>query len=55
MVYISLFNVDIPERGIRLHIDSDADDTVLRLNNCNFVHQLQHALMLLGVEKEIEL
>ena len=54
MVSISLFNVDIPERGIRLHIDFNTDDTVLRLN-CNYVHQLQHALMLFDVEKEIEL
>ena len=52
---IFLFNVDIPEKDILLHIKDSAGYTVIRLKNCNFVHQLQHALMLIGVEKEIEL
>lgn len=54
-VPIFLWDVDIPERNILLHIKDSSGYTVLRLMNCNYVHQLQHALMLLGVEKEIEL
>jgi hypothetical protein len=54
-VSIWLFEVDKPERDIRLLITGRHFVTLLRLQNCNYVHQLQHALMLLGIEKEIEL
>lgn len=51
---VVLFNVNSEYRNNQLHIGSpDDSDTFLHLMECNYVHQLQHALRLCGIEKEI--
>lgn len=53
---VVLFDVNSEYRNNQLHIGSpDDSDTFLHLMECNYVHELQHALRLCGIEKEIEL
>lgn len=53
---VVLFDVNSEYRNNQLHIGSpDDSDTFLHLMECNYVHQLQHALRLCGIEKEIEI
>lgn len=55
-VYVVLFNVTDEYRNNQLHIASPDDSyTAIHLMECNHVHELQHALRLCGIEKEIVL
>lgn len=56
-VEVTLFDVESEFRNIQLHIceSNSPKETMLHLMECNYVHQLQHALRLCGIEKEIEL
>ena len=53
---VVLFDVNSEYRNNQLHIGSpDDSDTFLHLMECNYVHELQHALRLCGIDKTIEL
>ena len=55
---IILFHVDSEYNSNQLHICyavSSSDHVMLHLMSCNHVHELQHALRLCGIEKEIVL
>ncbi len=55
-VEVILFDVVNKYESIQLHIgDTNDTATYLHLMECNYTHQLQHALRLCGIEKEIEL
>jgi len=55
-VDVILFNVTDEYRNNQLHIGTPDDSiTFLHLMECNHVHELQHALRLCGIEKEIVL
>ena len=55
-VDVILFNVTDEYRNNQLHIGTPDDSiTILHLMECNHVHELQHALRLCGIEKEIVL
>ena len=56
-VEVTLFNVESEFRNIQLHIceSNDPQETMLHLMECNYVHQLQHALRLAGIDMEITL
>ena len=55
-VDVILFNVTDEYRNNQLHIGTPDDSiTILHLMECNHVHELQHALRLCGIEKEIEI
>lgn len=57
MEEISLYDVEIEYESNQLHIcDSNHPrEVMLHLMECNYVHKLQHALRLCGIEKEIVL
>ena len=56
-VEVTLFDVESEFRNIQLHICEfhHPNEVMLHLMECNYVHQLQHALRLCGIEKEIVL
>lgn len=55
-VDVVLFDVTDEYRNNQLHISSPDDSYIaIHLMECNHVHELQHALRLCGIEKEIEL
>ena len=56
-VEVTLFDVESEFRNIQLHIceSNNSQETMLHLMECNYVHQLQHALRLCGIDKEVEL
>ena len=56
-VEVTLFNVESEFRNIQLHIceSNSPQETMLHLMECNYVHQLQHALRLAGIDMEITL
>lgn len=53
-VEVILFDVVNKYASIQLHIgDTDDTATYIHLMECNYIHQLQHALKLVGIDKEI--
>ena len=56
-VAVIVFNATDKYVSNQIHIESTPDDstTFLHLMECNCVHQLQHALRLCGIDKNIEL
>jgi len=55
-VDVVLFNVTHEYRNNQLHIATPDDSIILlHLMECNHVHELQHALRLCGIDKEIKL
>lgn len=55
-VEVILFDVVNKYASIQLHIgDTNDTATYLHLMECNYTHQLQNALRLCGIKKEIEL
>lgn len=60
---ITVCNTCIESRNIQVHIDeevlNDVDGiiemTVMHLMECNYLHQLQHAMMVCGINKIIEI
>lgn len=55
-VDVVLFDVTDEYRNNQLHISSPDDSYIaIHLMECNHVHELQHALRLCGIEKEISL
>lgn len=55
-VDVILFNVTDEYRNNQLHIGTPDDSiTILHLMECNHVHELQHALRLCGIKKEIKI
>lgn len=53
-VEVILFDVVDKYASIQLHIgDTDDTATYLHLMECNYTHQLQHALKVVGIDKEI--
>ena len=53
-VEVIIFNADDKYRNNQLYIGSTDDTyTAINLMECNYIHQLQHALRLCGIEKEI--
>ena len=57
MVEIILYNIENENRSTQLHINYvfQEDETMIHLIECNFVHNLQHALRILRIKKEIVL
>ncbi len=57
IVSVILFNVESEFRNNQLHICNDAtpNDHIIHLMDCNYVHELQHALKVCGIRKEIVL
>lgn len=57
IVSVILFNVESEFRNNQLHICNDAtpNDHIIHLMDCNHVHELQHALKVCGIRKEIVL
>lgn len=54
-VEVILFDVVNKYESIQLHIgDTNDTATYLHLMECNYIHQLQHALRLCGIKKKIE-
>lgn len=55
-VDVVLFDVTDEYRNNQLHISSPDDSYIaIHLMECNHVHELQHALRLCGIKKEISL
>ena len=56
-VEIILYNIENENRSTQLHINYafHEDETMIHLIECNFVHNLQHALRILRIKKEIVL
>lgn len=55
-VDVVLFDVTDEYRNNQLHISSPDDSYIaIHLMECNHVHELQHALRLCGIEKEIKI
>lgn len=60
---ITVCNTCIESRNIQVHIDEEAlndvdgiiEMTVMHLMECNYLHQLQHAMMVCGINKIIEI
>lgn len=53
-VDVILFNVTDEYRNNQLHIGTPDDSiTILHLMECNHVHELQHAMRICGIDKEI--
>ena len=57
IVSVILFNVESEFRNNQLHICNDAtpNDHIIHLMDCNYVHELQHALKVCDIRKEIVL
>lgn len=55
-VEVVLFNATDEYRNNQLHISSPDDSYIaIHLMECNHVHELQHALRLCGIKKEIKI
>ena len=60
---ITVCNTCIESRNIQVNIDEEAlndedgiiEMTVMHLMECNYLHQLQHAIMVCGINKIIEI
>ncbi len=50
-VEVSLFNVLIENRSIQLHIEDSTGMTLLHMMECNYIHELQHAMRLCRIGK----
>lgn len=56
-VSVMLFHVEDEYRNNQLHIcdDNTPDEHIIHLMDCNYFHELQHALKVCGIRKEIVL